>query len=103
MIKKIIVLLSFFMFSGAAFSNNLVRAYESNEEYFVFPTSSIISIEYQKDDMELYVFLKVAQKGKTPWKLSIENIPQQTADDLIHKMFDSTRSKILNIKVDEIE
>jgi len=90
-------------FSGAAFGNDLIRFYESGDEYFVFPTSSIVTIEYLNDDQELYIYTKVAKAGKTPWKIFIDNIPKQTASDLITKMFDANRSKILNIKVDDIE
>ena len=90
-------------FSGVALANNLIRVYEGGDEYFVFPTSSIITIEYLNDDQELYIYTKTAKAGKTPWKMSIENIPKQTAADLITKMFDSNRSEILNIKVDDIE
>lgn len=90
-------------FSGAAFANNLIRVYESADEYFVFPTSSIITIEYLNDDEELIIYTKMAKAGKTPWKTTINNIPKETAGDLINKMFDSNRSKILNIKVDDIE
>jgi len=102
-IKNIIVLAIVITFSGVAFANNLIRVYEEGDEYFVFPTSSIITIEYQNDDEELHIYTKIAKAGKTPWKITIENIPKQTASDLIIKMFDSNRSKILDIKVDDIE
>ena len=103
MIKNIIFIAIVITFSGAAFANNLIRVYESSDEYFVFPTSSIITIEFQSDDQELHIYTKVAKAGKTPWKITIENIPKQTASDLIIKMFDSNRSKILNINVNDIE
>lgn len=103
MIKNIIVIAIVITFSGAAFANNLIRVYEGGDEYFVFPTSSIVTIEFQSDDQELHIYTKTAKVGKTPWKISIENIPKQTASDLIIKMFDSKRSEILNIKVDDIE
>ena len=101
--KNIIVIAIAITFSGAAFANNLIRVYEGSDEYFVFPTSSIVTIEFQNDDQELHIYTKTAKSGKTPWKMSIENIPKQTAADLITKMFDSNRSEILNIKVDDIE
>lgn len=103
MIKNIIVIAIAITFSGAAFANNLIRVYEGSDEYFVFPISSIITIEFKNDDEELYIYTKVGKAGKTPWKISIVNIPQQTASDLITKIFDSNRSKILDIKVDDIE
>ena len=103
MIKNLIVIAIAITFSGAAFANNLIRVYEGSDEYFVFPTSSIVTIEFQNDDQELHIYTKTAKAGKTPWKISIENIPKQTASDLIIKMFDSNRSEILNIKVDDIE
>ena len=102
-IKNIIALAVVITFSGTAFSNNLVRFYEDGDEYFVFPTSSIIAIEYLSEDEELHIFTKITKAGKTPWKMSIENIPKQTASDLIIKMFDSNRSDVLNVKVDDIE
>ena len=103
MIKNIIALAIVITFSGTAFSNNLIRFYENGDEYYVYPTSSIIAIEYLNDDEELYIYTKVVKAGKTPWKMSIENIPKQTASDLIIKMFDSNRNEVLNVKVDEIE
>ena len=103
MIKNIIALAVVITFSSTAFSNNLVRFYEDGDEYFVFPTSSIIAIEYLSEDEELHIFTKITKAGKTPWKMSIENIPKQTASDLIIKMFDSNRSDVLNVKVDDIE
>ncbi|MCW8933965.1 MAG: hypothetical protein OQK98_04510 [Gammaproteobacteria bacterium] len=101
--KNIIIIAIVIAFSGAAFANNLIRVYEDSDEYFVFPTSSIITIEFKNDDEELHIYTKMAKAGKTPWKMSIDNIPKQTASDLITKMFDTNRSKILNIKVDDIE
>ncbi|MCW9048022.1 MAG: hypothetical protein OQK46_08080 [Gammaproteobacteria bacterium] len=103
MIKNIIVIAIVITFSGVVYANNLIRVYEGSDEYFVFPTSSIVTIEFQNDDQELHIYTKTAKAGKTPWKMSIENIPKQTAADLITKMFDSNRSEILNIKVDDIE
>jgi len=103
MIRNLIVLAIGITFSGLAFGNNLIRFYENGDEYFVFPSSSIITIEYLNDDQELYIYTKVAKAGKTPWKMSINNMPKQTASDLINKMFDLNRSKIMNIKVDDIE
>jgi len=103
MVKNSIVLAIVISFSGAAFANNLIRVYEEGDEYFVFPASSIVTIEFQNDDEELHIYTKIAKAGKTPWKITIENIPKQTASDLITKMFDSNRSKILDIKVDDIE
>ena len=103
MIKNIIVIAVVMIFSAASSANNLIRVYEGSDEYFVFPTSSIITIEFQSDDEELHIYTKTAKAGKTPWKISIENIPKQTAADLIIKIFDSKRSDILNINVNDIE
>ena len=102
-IKNIIALAIVITFSGTAFSNDLIRFYEDGDGYFVFPTSSIVAIEYQNEDQELYIYTNIAKAGEIPKKMSIENIPKQTASDLIIKMFDSNRSEILNVKVDDIE
>lgn len=89
------LLLTLFSFNSLA--SNLVRFYTDHDSYHLVPTSSISNIYIEVDDNEAEIYIN-ADKAVL-WKITLENIPEKEALDLVEAIYSETRKDILNVKV----
>ena len=105
MIKKyasfLAILLILSSVSTLSFGNSLIKLYEDKSEFFIVPVNSILSITV-KENNKLEIHLKAYSGIKGIWNAEIEEISEEKSLKLIKNIFDTKRSEILSIKVNDI-
>ena len=92
-----------FVLTTNSFGTELIKVFENDEKYFIIPTKTINSFEVNKSDKELTIYFDYNHVNSYPHKAEIENISEKEALSLIKKIFETGGSKIMDVKVNDMD
>jgi len=98
--KMTAIILSVFvltLFSFNTLASNLIRFYTDHDSYHLVPPNKITNIYIDVDDNETKIYINANKPAL--WKITLEDIPENEALELVKEIYSDTRKTILNVKV----